>query len=135
MTAVSEGAVAAAATARRSQAVTASRPDAGQQLVLSPASGDHVATVTRPQKVGVAALRSPDAVATNTVSGCYRRARSPQRSQSRGGRARPAARQQDGSSEPHVGRMAAGGTVAMGTFTARKSATGTSATGTNATGE
>ena len=89
----------------------------------NPVAGDHVTTVTRPQKVNVAALRSPDSVATNTTSGGYRRARSPQRSQSRGGRARSAARQQGGSSEPHVGRMAAGDTVAIGTFTARKSAT------------
>ena len=60
--------------------------------------------------------------------GGYRRARSPQRSQSRGGRAQPAARQQGGSSEPHVGRMAAGDTDAIGTFTARKSATGGAST-------
>ena len=87
MTAVAGGAVAAVVTAPRSQAAVATGPDGGQQLALSPAAGDHVATVARPQKVDVAALRSPDAVATNTVSGGYRRARSPQRSQSRRERA------------------------------------------------
>ena len=86
-TAVSGGTVAAIATAPRAQTAVATSPDAGQQLALSPAAGDHVTTEALPQKVGVAALRSPDAVATNMASGGYRRARSSQRSQSRGGRA------------------------------------------------
>ena len=70
---------------------------------------------------------SVDAVATNTASGGLLLRATPQRSQLR--RAQLAARQQGGSSEPHLGRMASRGTVTMGTFTGRKSATGTSATG------
>ena len=129
-TAVSGGAVAAVATAARAQVAIATSPDAGQQLVLSPAAGDHVATVARLKKVDVAALRSLDAIAMNAASEGYRRSQSPQRSQLRGGCARPAApaRQQGGSSKSRVGRMTEGDTVAMGTFTARKSATGTSTT-------
>ena len=76
-TAVSGGAVAAVATVLRAQAAFATRPDAGQQLLLFPAAGDHVAAVAHPQKVDVAALRSTDAVATNTALGGYRRVRSP----------------------------------------------------------
>ena len=133
--AVSGGAAVAVAVASRAQAAVATSPDAGQQLALSPAGGDHVTTVARPQKVDVAALRSPDAVATNTTSEGYRRGRSPQQSQSRGGRARPSAQQQGGSSEPRVRRMVAEGTVVMGTFTARESAAGTSATRTSVTRE
>ena len=69
--------------------------------------------------------RSEDAAA-------YRRARSPRWGQSRGGRARPAARQRGGSSEPRVARMAAGGTAAVGTSRVRASAMGTSAIGNRA---
>ena len=62
----------------------------------------------------------------------YRRAWPPRRGRLRGGRARPAARQRGGSSEPRVARMAAGGTVAVGTSRARASAMGTSAIGNRA---
>ena len=80
----SADAAAAVAVAPYANDAVAMILDAGKQIALSPAAGDHVATVARPQKVDVAALRSPDAVATNTASGGYRRARAPQRSQSRG---------------------------------------------------
>ena len=84
-TAVSGGAVAAIATTPRARAAVAMSPDSGQQLALSTAAGDHVATVARPQKVNVAALRSPDDVTTNTALEGYRREGSPQRSQLHGG--------------------------------------------------
>ena len=84
---VSGGAIAVVATAPRARAAAATNTDAGQQIALSPAAGDHVATLARHQKVDVAALRSTDTVTTNSASRGYRPARSPQRSQSRGGRA------------------------------------------------
>ena len=119
MTAASGGVVAAVPIAPRTQVVVATSPVEGQQLSLSPAAGDHVATVARPQKVNVAALRSPDVVATNTAS-------------ARGGRAQPAARQQGESSEPHIGSIAAEATVTMGIFTTRKRTKGTSVMRTSA---
>ena len=82
----------------------------------------------------MAALRSPNAVATNTASEGYHHARSPQRA-SRAEDAPLDARRQSRSSELHVGKMVAGGMVAMETFTARKSAMGTNATRTSMTRE